>query len=483
MTLRLHNTLSGKKEDFKPIDASNVRMYVCGPTVYDYAHIGNARPVVVFDILYRLLRHEYGPEHVTYARNITDIDDKIMKAAAEAGVEISEIAGKYTKIYQDDAAKLNALPPDEEPKATDYLDQMKAMIEKLIADGHAYEAEGHVLFHVPSMKNYGRLSNKNKDELIAGARVEVAPYKKDPRDFVLWKPSADDQPGWDSPWGRGRPGWHLECSCMTEDLAETIDIHGGGLDLIFPHHENEIAQSECVHGTPLANYWVHNGYLVLGGEKMSKSLGNIQTIHGLLKKFPGEALRLTLISAHYRQPLDFSEGAVKDQYRRLDRWQRKTKIIREELSKEEIKSLPIPQSIILALGDDLNTPKAIAELEKLAKKEKAIELLAGANFMGLLDVNYSDWFQRSATFSIRSRGKPINWKGEAVLSNPKAFFKNFENYLENLTEVKLDQLVKFRDDFKKDKDFENADKIRDGLKSKGIILEDGPGGTTWRRTD
>ena len=454
MTLRLHNTLSGKKEDFKPIDASNVRMYVCGPTVYDYAHIGNARPVVVFDILYRLLRHEYGPEHVTYARNITDIDDKIMKAAAEAGAEISEIAGKYTKIYQDDAAKLNALPPDEEPKATDYLDQMKAMIEKLIADGHAYEAQGHVLFHVPSMKNYGRLSNKNKDELIAGARVEVAPYKKDPRDFVLWKPSSDDQPGWDSPWGRGRPGWHLECSCMTEDLAETIDIHGGGLDLIFPNHENEIAQSECAHGKPLANYWVHNGYLVLGGEKMSKSLGNIQTIHGLLEKFPGEALRLTLMSAHYRQPLDFSDEAVRDQKRRLDRWYRIT---------EGAKEGTVPQAVLESLEDDLNTPKAIAVLESTKNPG---DLLAGARFLGLLNHTYDEWFKKIVT----AGGKTVTVGGKEVVVKP-------------ISAEEIEALIKERLKARKAKDFARADQIRKKLKAKGIILEDGPGGTTWRRTD
>ncbi|MCH7807349.1 MAG: cysteine--tRNA ligase, partial [Proteobacteria bacterium] len=426
------------------------RMYVCGPTVYDYAHIGNARPVVVFDILYRLLRHEYGPEHVTYARNITDIDDKIMKAAAEAGVEISEIADKYTKIYQDDAAKLNALPPDEEPKATDYLDQMKAMIEKLIADGHAYEAQGHVLFHVPSMKNYGRLSNKNQDELIAGARVEVAPYKKDPRDFVLWKPSTADQPGWDSPWGRGRPGWHLECSCMTEDLAETIDIHGGGLDLIFPHHENEIAQSECAHGKPLANYWVHNGYLVLGGAKMSKSLGNIQTIHGLLKKFPGEALRLTLMSAHYRQPLDFSDEAVKDQKRRLDRWYRIT---------EGAKEGEIPPAVLGALKDDLNTPKAIAALE--AEKNPG-DLLAGARFLGLLTKTNDEWFKGPS-----DPPRPARKRGAGM----------------GLSSQAIEKLISERLEARKAKDFARADQIRADLKKKGIILEDGPGGTTWRRTD
>ncbi|MEE8295221.1 MAG: cysteine--tRNA ligase, partial [Sphingomonadales bacterium] len=353
MTFKLHNTLTRKKEVFKPIDQKNVRMYVCGPTVYDYAHIGNARPVVVFDMLFRLLRHLYGEDHVTYARNITDIDDKIMKAAVDGNKSIKEISDHFAKIYSEDAANLNALEPTTTPRATDYLPEMKAMIEKLIADGHAYEAEGHVLFNVPSMATYGRLSNKDQDELIAGARVEVAPYKKDPRDFVLWKPSSEDQPGWDSPWGRGRPGWHLECSCMTEDLAETIDIHGGGLDLIFPHHENEIAQSECAHGKPMANYWVHNGYLVLGGEKMSKSLGNIKTIHGLLENHRGEALRLTLLSAHYRQPLDFSEDAVREQKARLDRWYRKT---------ESAKPGNVPEVVLEALKDDLNTPKAIAAI-------------------------------------------------------------------------------------------------------------------------
>lgn len=442
MTLKLHNTLSRKKEVFKPIDASNVRMYVCGPTVYDYAHVGNFRPVVVFDVLFRMLRHIYGEKHVTYARNITDIDDKIMKRAAEEGIDISEITAKFARIYNEDSAALNALPPDLEPKATDALPEMIAMMEKLIADGHAYAKDGHVLFHVPSMKNYGRLSRKNQDELIAGARVEVAPYKKDPSDFVLWKPSSDDQPGWDSPWGRGRPGWHLECSSMTEKhFGETFDIHGGGLDLIFPHHENEIAQSECAHGQPMANYWVHNGYLVLGGEKMSKSLGNIKTIHGLLENHRGEALRLTLLSAHYRQPLDFSEDAVREQKARLDRWYRKT---------EGAKPGNVPEAVLEALMDDLNTPRAIAAL---GNTENPDDLLAGAKFLGLLNFSYDEWF-----------------KGADVIHATHV-----------LQGDEIEALIKERQEAKANKNFARADEIRDDLKTKGIILEDGAGGTTWRR--
>ena len=440
--LKLHNTLSRKKEEFKPIDAKNVRMYVCGPTVYDYAHIGNFRPVVVFDLLFRLLRYIYGESHVTYARNITDIDDKIIKAAAEQDVDISVITERFAKIYNEDSAGLNALPPDIEPRATETLPEMIAMMEKLVADGFAYEAEGHVLFHVPAMENYGRLSKKDRDDLIAGARVEVAPYKKDPADFVMWKPSLGDQPGWESPWGRGRPGWHLECSCMTEKhLGETIDIHGGGLDLIFPHHENEIAQSECAHGKPFANYWVHNGYLTLKGEKMSKSLGNIQTLHALLGEFPGEALRLTLLSAHYRQPLDFSRDIVKEQKRRLDRWYR---------AADGASASDIPESVIDALMDDLNTPKAIAALEALAKPETAGELLAGAQFLGLLQQTPDEWFRGAG-------------KAGAV------------------TDAEIDALIIERVKARESKNFERADEIRAMLERQGVILEDSPDGTTWRR--
>jgi cysteinyl-tRNA synthetase len=319
-TLQIYNTLSRQKEEFKPIDGSNVRMYVCGPTVYDFAHLGNARPVVVFDTLYRLLKRHY--PKVTYVRNITDVDDKIMAKARDSGEAIDIITKRTTQAYHDDMGALNALPPDIEPRATQHIPQMVSLIADLIQKGHAYEAEQHVLFNVPSMKEYGLLSRRPRDELIAGARVDVAPYKKDPADFVLWKPSALDQPGWDSPWGRGRPGWHIECSAMAkEHLGDTFDIHGGGLDLIFPHHENEIAQSRCAHdGAPLANYWMHNGFLTIDNDKMSKSLGNFFTVRQLLAKAPGEALRLSLLSAHYRQPLDFSEKALLDAKTTLDRW-------------------------------------------------------------------------------------------------------------------------------------------------------------------
>ncbi len=437
--LVLHNTLSRKKEPFTPIDAENIRMYVCGPTVYDYAHIGNARPVVVFDMLYRLLRHLFGADHVTYARNITDIDDKIMARAAVEGVSIEEISNQFADIYAADMAALNTLTPDHVPRATEHLPEMIAMMESLIARGHAYVAEGHVLFHVPSMDDYGKLSKRSRDDLIAGARVEVAPYKKDPADFVMWKPSADDQPGWDSPWGRGRPGWHLECSCMTEKLfGATFDIHGGGLDLIFPHHENEIAQSQCAHGKPFVRYWMHNGYLTMTGEKMSKSLGNIETVNALLQDYPGEALRLILLSAQYRQPLDFSRDLISEQKRRLDRWYR----IAGDVEPGEA-----PETVIKALMDDLNTPKALAELEKLAKPETAAELKAGAQFMGLLQSTLDEWF-----------------RGEETC-------------------LDVEVMIAERNVAKKNRDFAAADRIRDDLKAQGVLLEDGPDGTTWRRAD
>ncbi len=309
MDLKLYNTLTGKKEVFTPLDADNVRMYVCGPTVYDNAHIGNARPVIVFDVLFRLLRHVYGADHVTYARNITDVDDKINARAAQEGVPINEITARTTKQFHDDIAALGVMPPDVEPRATDHIDQMKALIEQLVEKGNAYVAEGHVLFHVPSMPDYGKLSKRSLDEMEAGARVEVAPYKKDPMDFVLWKPSKEGEPGWDSPCGitePGRPGWHIECSAMSaQHLGETFDIHGGGVDLVFPHHENEIAQSRCAHGTDkMAQVWMHNGYLQVEGQKMSKSLGNFITIRDLLEEWPGEAIRLAMITTHYRQPFN-----------------------------------------------------------------------------------------------------------------------------------------------------------------------------------
>ena len=386
----VYNTLAREKQKFTPIDPANVRMYVCGPTVWDYAHIGNARPVVVFDMLFRLLRHVYGDTAVTYSRNFTDIDDKIMTRAAQEGTSIKAISKRYEKAYTDDMAALNNLDPSMTPRATEHLPQMIAMMRNLIEKGHAYEAEGHVMFHVPSMENYGRLSNHSRDELVAGARVEVAPYKRDPADFVLWKPSDEKQPGWGSPWGRGRPGWHLECSCMIEKhMGTTIDIHAGGQDLIFPHHENEIAQSECAHGETFVNYWMHNGYLTVDGEKMSKSLGNFHTVHDLLKEgLNGEAMRLSLLTAHYRQPVDFSKDFVRECKKRLDRWYRITEGVEPAAS--------IPESVVGALADDLNTPKAIAALDAL---EDAAALKAGAQFMGLLQSTTADWFKDKTSFS------------------------------------------------------------------------------------
>ncbi|MEQ8698087.1 MAG: cysteine--tRNA ligase, partial [Bauldia litoralis] len=322
MTIRLHNTLTRRKEDFLPIDSENVRMYVCGPTVYDRSHVGTARPLVVFDVLIRLLRQEYGAGHVTYVRNITDVDDKINARARELGVDIRQLTEETVDRFHADAEALGCLSPTVEPRATEHVAQMIAMIERLIELGNAYAADGHVLFNVPSMPDYGELSGRNRDEQIAGARVDVAPYKKDPADFVLWKPSEPDLPGWDSPWGRGRPGWHIECSAMSEaHLGESFDLHGGGLDLVFPHHENEIAQSVCAHGgAPMARHWVHNGYLMAEGEKMSKSLGNFYTVAELLEEFPGEAIRLLLLKTHYRQPLDFTKDGLREAKRELDRF-------------------------------------------------------------------------------------------------------------------------------------------------------------------
>lgn len=442
--ISLYNTLAREKQRFEPLDDKNVRMYVCGPTVYDYAHIGNARPVVVFDVLYRLLRHVYGEEHVTYARNITDIDDKIMERAHSEGVGIKTISNRYAKVYAEDMALMGALPPSLTPKATEHLPEMIKMMQKLISQGNAYEAEGHVMFHVPSMENYGRLSRHSRDELVAGARVDVAPFKRDPADFVLWKPSSEDQPGWGSPWGRGRPGWHLECSCMIEKhLGETIDIHAGGQDLIFPHHENEIAQSECAHGSQFVRYWMHNGYLTVDGEKMSKSLGNFHTVHDLVQDHPGEALRLSLLTAHYRQPIDFSLDSVAEQKRRLDRWYRLVDGVEAADS--------VPSSVIAALTDDLNTPKALAALDQLAQDKAAADLKAGAQFLGLLLQDNSAWFQ-----------------GEAP---------------DGITIGEIEDAIQARLSARDSRDFAESDRIRDRLKSFGVILEDGPTGTTWRKAD
>ncbi|MEI4233078.1 cysteine--tRNA ligase [Roseovarius sp. D22-M7] len=381
-TIKLHNTRTRRKEVFAPLDDKNVRMYVCGPTVYDRAHLGNARPVVVFDVLYRLLRHVYGSDHVTYVRNFTDVDDKINARAAESGREIGEITAETTQWFLDDMGELGALKPDHMPRATAYIPQMVAMIEDLVTKGHAYEAEGHVLFAVDSWREkYGALSGRSVDDMIAGARVEVAPYKRNPMDFVLWKPSDDDQPGWDSPWGRGRPGWHIECSAMAHELlGESFDIHGGGNDLMFPHHENEIAQSCCAHPEgDFARYWLHNEMLQVEGKKMSKSLGNFFTVRDLLDTaVSGEVIRFVFLQTHYRKPMDWTENKRTDAQKELGKWHR---------MKGNETAGQAPQQVLDALGDDLNTPKAIAELRKLSDAGDIPGLLAGMDLMGIRTVS------------------------------------------------------------------------------------------------
>ena len=374
MELKLYDTLTRQKRAFAPLDPANVRMYVCGPTVYDFAHIGNARPVIVFDVLFRLLRHLYGPEHVTYVRNITDVDDKINDRAAKRGISIRDLTEETYANFKADVAALGCLPPTVEPRATEFIRRadgkldMITLIERLIANGNAYAADGHVLFHVPSMPDYGRLSKRPLDEMVAGARVEVAPYKRDAMDFVLWKPSTPEEPGWESPWGRGRPGWHIECSAMSGALlGETFDIHGGGIDLVFPHHENEIAQSRSAfHTKVMANYWMHNGFLMVEGEKMAKSLGNFITIREVLgtEKFgggtwDGNILRLAMLMTHYRQPIDWTVNGLHVSFHTLDTWLR---------AASWSSQMPPANSVIHALADDLNTPKAIAELHAIARK-------------------------------------------------------------------------------------------------------------------
>jgi len=386
-TIKLHNTKTRKKEVFEPINASDVRMYVCGPTVYDRAHLGNARPVIVFDVLYRLLRHVYGPDHVTYVRNFTDVDDKINARAAESGRSIGEITAETAQWYLDDMAAVGALEPTHMPRATEFIPQMVVMISDLIEKGHAYAAEGHVLFAVESYKDYGKLSGRSIDDMIAGARVEVAPYKRNPMDFVLWKPSSDDLPGWDSPWGRGRPGWHIECSAMSyELLGESFDIHGGGNDLMFPHHENEIAQSCCAHpGSDFARVWMHNEMLQVEGKKMSKSLGNFFTVRDLLDKgVPGEVIRFVFLSTHYRKPMDWTERKAIEAARVLKKWR--------ELTADVEPASDAPTTVIEALSDDLNTHGAISALHSLAEKKALAELKAGGQLLGLLfDGTQGNW--------------------------------------------------------------------------------------------
>ena len=389
MTIKLHNTATRQKDVFTPIDPKNVRMYVCGPTVYDRAHLGNARPVVVFDILYRLLRETYGADHVTYARNFTDVDDKINARAAETGREISDITEQTIGWFLEDMGALGALEPNVMPRATHYITQMIDMIEVLMSKGHAYEAEGHVLFSVDSWReNYGKLSGRSVDDMIAGARVEVAPYKKNPMDFVLWKPSTPDLPGWDSPWGRGRPGWHIECSAMsTELLGQSFDIHGGGNDLMFPHHENEIAQSRCANPDGnFAKFWIHNEMLQVEGKKMSKSLGNFFTVRDLLDQgYPGEVVRLVFLQTHYRKPMDWTDKKAKEAEATLRKWRALTEGVEP--------SATTTAAVLEALSDDLNTAGAIAEMHKMAGDGDAAGLLAAANLLGLLTPEMGAWVE------------------------------------------------------------------------------------------
>ena len=457
MTLHLYNTLARRTEPFVPLDPASPTMYVCGPTVYNYVHIGNARGPVVFGVLAALLRRRYGG--LRYARNITDVDDKINAAAKELGTPIATITDRFSAAYREDMAALGVsgdFAPDIEPAATAHMPQMIAMIERLIVDGHAYAAEGHVLFAVASFDGYGKLSRRDPDDMLAGARVEVAPYKRDAGDFVLWKPSTDDLPGWDSPWGRGRPGWHIECSAMAEaHLGDTIDIHAGGVDLQFPHHENEVAQSECAHGgAPFARWWLHNGMLNFGGAKMSKSVGNIERIHDLVRAHPPEALRYALLSAQYRQPLEWSDSLIEQSVRTLDRLYGTLR----DLGDVDVEAT-IPASIEVALDDDLNTTAALAEIARIAgearkatdaatRKDLKSQLLGAGLVLGLLQQTPAEWFARGAS---------------------------------NDDDARIQTLIDERIAAKAARDFSRADAIRQQLADEGILLEDTAAGVRWKR--
>ena len=461
--LKIYNTLGNKKEDFVPTNSSNVRIYACGPTVYNYAHIGNARMAVVNDLLVKVLRKLFSK--VTYVSNITDIDDKIIQAAIDSNIHFNELTRKFEKIYNEDMSVLGVTLPDIQPRATEHINEMIELIKKLIEKKYAYEKEGHVLFHVPSFSKYGCLSGRNKEEQIIGSRVEVAPYKKDPTDFVLWKPSQDNLPGWDSPWGFGRPGWHLECSAMSEKtLGLPFDIHSGGMDLTFPHHENEIAQSCGAHGKDndpqyFAKYWFHNGFVVVDGEKMSKSIGNIRLVNELIKNYPGEVLRLTLLSAHYRQPLNWTKDTIKQNEAMLDRLYRALKDLKE--INIDINDIDVPENIMEALCDDLNTPKALAELNslvnnisKVSQNEKKIikkQIISTGKLIGILQNN------------------PEKWLGYG--------------HSERLDSETIEGLIKNRNEARRNKNFDLADSIRKELKSKGIEIEDTKNGTVWRSNE
>ena len=453
--LRLTNSAGTEKRVFTPVDAEHIRMYVCGPTVYNLVHIGNARPVVVFDTLFRVLKALY--PKVTYARNITDIDDKIIVAARDRGIDITVLTEEFTEKFRTDMAALNNLPPSIEPQATEHVDAMLDLAQRLIDKGHAYESDGHVLFDVTSMDDYGLLSGRQLDDMLAGARVEVASYKRHPGDFVLWKPSSDDEPGWDSDYGRGRPGWHIECSAMIhQHLGDNIDIHGGGRDLIFPHHENERAQSCCGYGGSFVGTWMHNAYVDMDGEKMSKSLGNVKTVRELLEQYPGETLRFALLSAHYRSPLNFSRELLDSAQSTLDGFYL---ALRNAGDVKSVEPAIGNSPVFTALLDDLNTPAAIAELHQLAKalnkaseSEKAAAraaLLAGGAVLGVLGESPDEWLAKDAEGGLSSDA--------------------------------IDQLLVERADAKASRDFARADAIRDELNAAGIIIEDGASGATWRR--
>lgn len=455
-TIRLYNTKARAKETFEPLDPGNVRMYVCGPTVYDRAHLGNARPVVVFDVLYRLLRHVYGAEHVTYVRNFTDVDDKINARAAETGRTIAEITAETTQWFLDDMAALGALEPNAMPRATQYVPQMIAMIERLIAKGHAYEAGGHVLFAVESYAGYGRLSGRTVEDMIAGARVEVAPYKRNPMDFVLWKPSGPDLPGWESPWGRGRPGWHIECSAMSHELlGESFDIHGGGGDLIFPHHENEIAQSRCAHPEgEFARYWMHNEMLQVEGRKMSKSLGNFFTVRDLLDQgVPGEVIRFVMLSTHYRKPMDWTAEKAREAISALREWVQ----VAEESGCEEI-----DQAIIDAVSDDLNTSLAMSRLFELYKSNDNSTLTASARFLGfdLVALRKADWTQ---PFEKRELIEVLDYQ-------PTAGVVGWGSYSDDLVSKVMD-VVRSWLVFRWEKNWDAADGLKSRAMSIGIELQ------------
>ena len=459
MTLTLYNTQSRAKEVFKPIDPERITMYVCGPTVYNFVHIGNARPIVVFDVLFRLLRQLY--PKVVFVRNLTDVDDNINKAAKENDESIRVLTNRFITAFHEDVAGLNTLAPSIEPRATEHIEPMLEMIQTLVDTGHAYAADGHVLFDVTSMPDYGKLSHRKLEDMLAGARVEVAAYKRHPSDFVLWKPSNSDEPGWESPWGIGRPGWHLECSTMIEKhLGHSIDIHGGGRDLIFPHHENERAQSQCAHGgKTFVRYWMHNGYITVKGDKMSKSEGNFFTLRDVLKAAPGEAVRIALLSSHYRSPMDWSGDILKQAKAGLDGLYN---ALRQVDDIEAEADAGIPDDVLSALNDDLNTPVAIACLHDMGKRlnkaetvtDKArlkAQLLNSGQLLGLFSTSVEAWF----------RWQPESAKG--------------------MTDEEIEALISERRQARQDKDFARSDEIRDQLQAKGIVLEDSADKTTWRR--